>query len=101
MLELESRKWPSQNDLNEVLADDKIIPNSILHHKEYLEKLQRMAKFAEQGDYKNLEKVINNEDFIQEKNTMLTPIYRDLKHILRKMANTEEYNILRQFKHHV
>ena len=47
-----------------MLADDKIIPNSILHHKEYLEKLQRMAKYAEQGDYKNLEKTINNEDFI-------------------------------------
>ena len=32
---------------------------------------------------------------------MLAPIYRDLKHLLRKMANTEEYMILKQFKHHV
>jgi hypothetical protein len=48
-----------------------IIPQTILNHQEYQAKLQRLAMFADQGDNKKMQQILDNEQVIDQKNVLL------------------------------
>jgi len=44
-----------------------------------------------------MEKILNSEETIEEKNKILAPLYNDIKLLIRKMTKTEEAEIVRDF----
>lgn len=59
--------------------------------------MQRLAFYAEQGDFEALQKLMDNEEIMKKKNHFLQPIYRDLKTLIRHMTYTEEYKLMREY----
>lgn len=74
-----------------------IIPQTILNHQEYQAKLQRLAMFADQGDNKKMQQILDNEQVIDQKNVLLQPIFRDLKSQIRHMSFSPEFELLREY----
>ena len=56
-----------------------------------------MAFFVEQGRFEELEKIINNEEIVKYKNSLLKPLYRELKSVIRYISHTDEYKIYNDF----
>lgn len=73
-------------------------PPTVLDNGEYYERLQNLALLSMQGDYEGVEKVLNNEDIVNEKNVYLKPLYRELKHCIQYMSRTEEAVVVHKFK---
>jgi tyrosyl-tRNA synthetase len=57
----------------------KIIPQTILNNQEYHDKLQQLAMYADMGDHKRMQQVLDNKKVMERKNLLLQPIFRDLK----------------------
>lgn len=96
-MQIDSRRWPKIEDLDNSITTNIILPQSILNYGEYQLKLQRLAFYAEQGDFEAMQKLLDNENVMKKKNAFLQPIYRDLKTIIRHMTHTEEYKLMREY----
>ena len=96
-MEIESRRWPKLHDLDNSVATNIILPQTILNYGEYQMKLQRLAFYAEQGDNEAMQKLLDKEDVMQKKNSFLQPLYRDLKSAIKHMTYSEEYKIMREY----
>ena len=79
MTQEQRQSWPTLGTLDQKIDADVIIPQTILNHSEYQTKLQRLAMFADQGDNKMMQSILDNEQVIDQKNVLLQPIFRDLK----------------------
>lgn len=49
-----TRSWPTFANLDQTVETSRVIPNTIMNFGEYYNKLQRLAMYAEQGDYKSM-----------------------------------------------
>ena len=70
----DSKRWPVHNDLK----DNIVMPATILHSKQYLDKLQEIAFLADQSNNKALEAILDqneSEEVFEEKNSLLEPMY--------------------------
>lgn len=61
------------------LLSPPVPPPGLLDHGQYFERLQNLALLADQARYEDLEKVLRNEDIINEKNLHLVPLFRNIK----------------------
>lgn len=59
---LESKRWPKLDDLDNSIETNIILPQTILNHDEYQQKIQRLAFLAEQGDNEAMQKMLDNEN---------------------------------------
>lgn len=50
--------------------------------------------YADQGDHKAMQLVLDNQTIIQRKNLILQPLFRDLKSQIRHMSFTPEFALL-------
>lgn len=73
-------------------------PPTVIDNGMYYERLQNLAFLSEQGRYDDVEKVLKNEETIDEKNIYLQPLYRQLKAWIRYISKTEEAEIKRKYK---
>ena len=97
-LEMEAAKhWPNMANLQSKIEADVIIPQTVLNYQEYHNKLQRLAMYAELGDYPAMQSVLDNQLVLEKKNQLLQPIFRDLKSQIRHMSYTPEYEIMRDY----
>lgn len=94
---LESKRWPQLDDLDNSIETNVILPQTILNYDEYQQKIQRLAFLAEQGDNEAMQKVLDNENQMERKNTFLQPLYRDLKVAIKNMTYSEEYKLMREY----
>lgn len=53
--------------------------------------------FADQGDNKKMQQILDNEQVIDQKNVLLQPIFRDLKSQIRHMSFSPEFELLREY----
>jgi hypothetical protein len=97
-MQIESKRWPKLNDLDNTITTKFILPQTVLNFTEYQEKLQRIAFYAEQGDNEAMQKLLDKEDVMEKKNSFMQPIYRDIKTTIKHMTNTPEYKILREYE---
>lgn len=74
-----------------------VIPNTIMNYGEYYTKLQRLAMYADQGDYKSMQKVLDNQAVLDRKNMLLQPLFRDLKSQIRHMSYTPEFALVQEY----
>lgn len=96
--EMEARKgWPTLGNLSEKIEADMVIPQTILNYTEYSLKLQRIAMFAEIGDFEAMQAVLDNQLVFEKKNQMLQPIFRDIKSQIRHMSFTPEYELIKDY----
>ena len=91
------KNWPTMANLQDKIDADVIIPQNVLNYKDYQNKLQRLAIFAELGDHDAMQAVLDNQLIIEKKNTLLQPVFRDLKSMIRHMSHTPEYELLRDY----
>jgi len=94
---IDSRRWPKLDDLDNTIATNVILPQTVLNYADYQNKLQRLAFHAEQGDHEAMQKLLDKEDVMAKKNSMLQPLYRDLKTTIKHMTYTSEYKVMRQY----
>lgn len=73
-------------------------PATILNDTLYYERLQNLAFLSEQGHYEEVEKVLKNQELVDEKNLHLQPIYRKLKQAIRYITKTEEAELTKKYK---
>lgn len=85
------REWPTLATVDMNIDANKIIPSTVLRNKDYHDKLQRLAMYADMGDHKEMQRVMDNKSIMERKNTLLVPIYRDLKSHIRFMSYTPEF----------
>ena len=90
---MDSQKWPELDDLK----DNLFIPPTVLHSREYTDRIHKLADMADTANHKAMEKILNSEDTVEEKNKMLAPLYNDIKLLIRKMTRTEEAELIRDF----
>ena len=53
--------------------------------------------YADQGDLKNMQKVLDNKSILDRKNTLLQPLFRDLKSQIRHMSYTPEFELIQEY----
>ena len=92
-----AKHWPNMTNLQSKIEADVIIPQTVLNYQEYQNKLQRLAMYAELGDYTAMQSVLDNQLVLEKKNQLLQPIFRDLKSQIRHMSYTPEYEIMRDY----
>lgn len=97
VMQVDSQKWPTLQDLNTKVDENVVLPQTILNYGEYQTKLQNLAFYAEQGDHESMQKLLDKEDVIEKKNLLLQPLFRDLKSAIRHMTHTEEYKLIREY----
>jgi hypothetical protein len=97
VMEVDSRKWPTLTNLNERVDENVVLPQTILNYGEYQQKLQNLAFYAEQGDHESMQKLLDKEEVMEQKNTLLQPIFRDLKSAIKYMTYTDEFKILKEY----
>lgn len=73
-------------------------PPTILDNGLYYERLQNLAFLTQKGQYAEVEKVLKNEEVVDEKNLYLKPLYRNLKKCIRFVSKTEEAQLTKEFK---
>jgi len=71
---------------------NKILPPTILSHKDYYNRLNRYALLIEQGYDKEAEESRLNEAVLKFKNKKLAPIYDELKMVIKHLTFTEEHS---------
>ena len=99
-MQIESRRWPKLEDLDKGIQTNILLPQTVLNFKEYQDKLQKLAFYAEQGDNDAMQKILDKDEVIDKKNTFLQPLYRDLKTTIKHMTFTSEYKLLREYSQH-
>lgn len=97
VMQIDSRKWPTLNNLNETVNENVVLPQTILNYGEYQAKLQNLAFYAEQGDHESMQKLLDKEEVMEQKNTFLQPIFRDLKSAIKYMTYTDEFKIMKEY----
>ena len=93
----EGKRWPKLNNLDGSIDLDLIFPQNILNFSEYQEKLQKLALYADTGDSKGMQAILDNQDIIERKNKFLQPLFRDIKSQIKHMTHTPEYEIMRDY----
>ena len=73
-------------------------PPAVLDHEQYFERLQNLALLAEKGQYEEMEKVLKNQEIVDEKNMYLQPIFRNIKKAIRFITKTEEAELTHRLK---
>lgn len=53
--------------------------------------------YADMGDHKNMQRVMDNKGIMERKNVFLQPIYRDLKSHIRFMSYTPEFQLVQEY----
>jgi hypothetical protein len=76
-------------------------PPTVIDNGMYYERLQNLAFLSEQGRYDDVEKVLKNQEIVDEKNIYLQPLYRQLKAWIRYISKTEEAEIKRKYKQRI
>lgn len=97
VMEIDSKKWPTLQDLNQKVDENVVLPQTILNYGEYQQKLQNLAFYAEQGDHESMQKLLDKEEVMEKKNVLLQPIFRDIKSAIRHMSYTEDYKIIKEY----
>lgn len=92
-----TRQWPTLLNLDVKIDADVVIPQTILNFGEYQTKLQRLAMYAEQGDHKAMQGVLDNATAIEKKNQLLQPLFREIKSQIRHMTHTPELEVMRNY----
>ena len=92
-----NRFWPTLTSIDEKVNMNMILPATILNFSEYTAKLQALAMYAESGNNKAMQAVLDNTECIEKKNYFLQPLFRDLKSQIRHMTFTPEYEIMREY----
>ena len=70
-MQIESRRWPKLEDLDKGIQTNILLPQTVLNFKEYQDKLQKLAFYAEQGDNDAMQKILDKDEVIDKKNTFL------------------------------
>lgn len=91
------RSWPTMATLDKRINADVVIPQTILNYGEYQDKLQKLAMYAEQGNDKAMQDLLDNQNVIAQKNKLLQPIFRDIKANIRHMTHTPEFELMREY----
>lgn len=96
-LEVDSQRWPELDDLK----DNLFVPPTVLHSREYTDRIHKLAEMADTANHEAMEKILNSEQTVEDKNKILSPLYNDLKLLIRKMTRTEEAEIVRDYSRNV
>ena len=56
----QARSWPDLLSLDTKINTDVVLPQTVLNFAEYQQKLQKLAIYAEQGDHKAMQAVLDN-----------------------------------------
>ena len=91
------RHWPTLGSLDKTVDADVMLPQTVLSYGEYQSKIQRLALYAEQGDYEAMQDVLDNKGIMARKNLLLQPLFRDLKSQIRHMTYTPEFALLQEY----
>ncbi|CAI2361986.1 unnamed protein product [Moneuplotes crassus] len=70
---------------------------TIVDFTHYYERLQNLAMLTIHGNYSEAEKLLRNEETVEEKNIYLQPLYRNLKKCIRFITKTEEAQITKKY----
>ena len=73
-------------------------PPAVIDHEQYFERLQNLALLAEKGMYEEMEKVLKNQEIVDEKNIYLQPLFRNIKKSIRFITKTEEAELTHRLK---
>ena len=93
----ETKRWPKLGKLDQSINLDLIFPQNILNFGEYQEKIQKLALYADVGDSKGMQSILDNNNIIEKKNKLLQPLFRDIKSQIRHMTHTPEYELMREY----
>jgi len=91
------RYWPTLGTIEQKIDADVIIPQTVLNFGEYQQKLQKLAMLAEQGDNKEMQAVLDNQQVAERKNKLLQPLFREIKSQIRHMSFNPEFELMKEY----
>jgi len=101
MLDREAEEsWLTPENIDTKLSQqiNKILPPTILSHKDYYQRLNKYALLLEQGFDKEAEESKLNEVVLKFKNKKLAPLYDELKMIIKHLTYTEEHSTFELYR---
>ncbi len=101
LLDKQAENWLTPQNFSSKISNvlDLIIPPTIGSHKDYYNKINKYALMIEEGKLEEAEEFKRkdlNQDF---KNSLLEPIYSNLKKMIKKLSRTPEHEIYDEYQY--
>lgn len=96
-MQIDSRRWPKLDDLDNSIRTNILLPQTVLNYSEYQLKLQKIAFYAERGDNEAMQSLLDKKEVMKKKNEFLQPIFREIKTTIKHMTYTEDYILMREY----
>ncbi len=92
MLDRQAKDWLTPQNIDEKIETElnNLLPPIIASHKDYYNRLIRFSFNIEQGKFEEAEDVKINKKAVEHKNKLLSPLYQELKTIIKYLTITEE-----------
>jgi len=92
MLDRQSKDWLTPQNIDEKLETElnNLLPPIIASHKDYYNRLIKFSFNIEQGKFEDAEDLKINKKIVEYKNKLLSPLYQELKTIIKYLTTTEE-----------
>ncbi len=100
MLERQSKDWLTPQNIDEKLETElnNLLPPIIASHKDYYNRLVKFSFNIEQGKFEDAEDMKINKKIVEYKNKLLSPLYLELKTIIKYLTVTEENSAFDLYK---
>jgi hypothetical protein len=100
MLDRQSKYWLTPQNIDEKIENElnNLLPPIIASHKDYYNKLVRFSFNIEQGKFEEAEEIQINKKIVEYKNKNLSPLYQELKTIIKYLTINEENSVFQLFK---
>lgn len=92
MLDRQSKDWLTPQNIEEKLETElnNLLPPIIASHKDYYNRLVKFSFNIEQGKFEDAEDLKINKKIVEYKNKLLSPLYQELKTIIKYLTINEE-----------
>ena len=100
MLDKQSKDWLTPHNIDEKLETElnNLLPPIIASHKDYYNRLIKFSYNIEQGKFEEAEDLKINKKIVEYKNKLLSPLYEELKTIIKFLTVTEENSVFELYK---
>ena len=100
MLDRQSKDWLTPQNIDEKLETElnNLLPPIIASHKDYYNRLVKFSFNIEQGKFEDAEDLKINKKIVEYKNKLLSPLYQELKTIIKYLTITEENSAFDLYK---
>jgi hypothetical protein len=99
MLNFDSKTWYTQENIEQKMVSEVLIPDFVYDQTAYYLHLQELAILSERADFQGMEGAMNEAEFIRQKNTKILPLYSELVSLIKQITYDQEAQYLEDYSY--